>query len=276
MSPRRPRGLLPEITNSDGIPRVAQPPLPNGKAKASRMTMPRRRMMLSVAPLIPFIVLGKAEAETTDLALMCDLTLGPVLSALGRAFQAETGVRIHVFPTPPGLILPQLTRDVQNDIVLTQIASLDLGASQGLLSTESRSREWSDPLVIAEKSDAAGDPDTGMFAISELPSASGIDGTLISERLNLPPTRVVSAIDTSEVAELLVSRKARSGLLFLTDVRANPDLRVVRVIATSQPMIFAAAVTKLSRRPNPGAFLRFLGTPRAMEMLSAAGLGAWT
>jgi hypothetical protein len=37
-------------------------------------------------------------------------------------------------------------------------------------------------------------------------------------------------------------------------------------------MRFAAAVTKLARRPDPTAFIRFLGTPRAAAVLAAAGL----
>jgi hypothetical protein len=98
MSPRREQDLLSEITNFDSVPEVTHSPPSERKARASRMTMPGRRMMLSVAPLIPFIALGEAKAETTDLAVMCDLTLGPAVCALGRAFRAETEVRIHVFP----------------------------------------------------------------------------------------------------------------------------------------------------------------------------------
>ena len=61
-------------------------------------------------------------------------------------------------------------------------------------------------------------------------------------------------------------------MLYLTDVRANPRLRVVRAVEASSPPAFAAAVTTLARRPNPAAFVRFLDTPRAAALLLDAGL----
>jgi hypothetical protein len=73
---------------------------------------------------------------------------------------------------------------------------------------------------------------------------------------------------------LLIQGEARSGLLYRTDVRAHPELRVVRAVEDPPPMLFAAAVTRLARRPNPVAFLRFLGTPQAAAVLSDRGLEA--
>jgi molybdate transport system substrate-binding protein len=222
--------------------------------------------------LIPLAMASEAKADTTDLAVICDLTLGSPLRSAGTAFRASTGVRIHVFPTAPGLITPQLAREVQIDIVVASGDALDLATQSGLLTTAPRSGTWGNRLVVAEIIDASGAPDAGKFAVSELPAASGIDGAAVVARLGIDPERVVSAIDTTEVAFLLTTGGARTGVLRLTDVRADPRLRVVRTIADESPALFAAAITKGARRPNPAAFISFLGTEQARRLLVTAGL----
>jgi molybdate transport system substrate-binding protein len=236
------------------------------------MNIVRRRIMLTASALIPLAMASEAKADTTDLAVICDLTLGAPLRSTGTAFHATTGVRIHVFPTAPGLIMPQLAREVQIDIVVAQSDVLDQATLAGLLTTAPRSGTWSNALVVAEMIDASGAPDAGKFAVSELPAASGIDGTAVVARLGIDPARVVSAIDTSEVAFLLTTGGARTGILRLTDVRADPRLRVVRIVADQPPALCTAAITKGAGRPNPAAFISFLGTEPARRLLAAAGL----
>jgi molybdate transport system substrate-binding protein len=236
------------------------------------MNSVRRRIMLTAPALIPLAMASEAKADTTDLAVICDLTLGVPLRSVGVAFRASTGVRIHVFPTAPGLITPQLSREVQIDIVVAQSDVLDQATQAGLLTTSPRSGSWSNALVIAEMIDASGAPDVGKFAVSELAAASGIDGTAVVARLGIDSARVVSAIDTSEVAFLLTTGGARTGVLRLTDVRADPRLRVVRTVADPAPARCAAAITKGARRPNPAAFISFLSTEPARRLLASAGL----
>ncbi len=235
------------------------------------MEVARRGLLLAVSVCLPVMAMRAARADTTDLAVLCDLTLGPALRAAGAAYDAHAGVRIHVFPTPPGLIVPQLARDVQIDVVVTQPDILDRAVAAGLLAGP-RSGNWADPLVIAEPAGAAGPADGGKFALSELPAASGIDGAAVAAGLGVPTERIASAIDTREVAFLLTSGAARAGLLYRTDVRTDPRLRALRVLADPPPAVFAAAVTKGARRPNPAAFVAFLATSPAVAVLADHGL----
>jgi molybdate transport system substrate-binding protein len=220
--------------------------------------------------------MASARANTTDLALICDLTLGAPLRAAATAYRADQGVRVHVFPTAPGLIVPQLAREVQIDLVMTHSSTLDQAAQAGLLAAEPRTGTWSNVLVVAETMDATGSADTGKFAVSELAAASGIDGAAVVARLGIDPARVASAIDTTEVAFLLTTGAARTGLLYLTDVRADPRLRVLNQVEGQPPALCSAAITKGARRLDPAAFITFLGTPRVRELFSAAGLGSST
>ena len=113
------------------------------------MNSVRRRIMLTASALIPLAMASEAKADTTDLAVICDLSLGVPLRSAGAAFRASTGVRIHVFPTAPGLITPQLSREVQIDIVVAQSDVLDQATQAGLLTTSPRTGTWSNALVVA-------------------------------------------------------------------------------------------------------------------------------
>ena len=116
-----------------------------------------------------------ARAATTDLVLACDTTLGPVMRAAGALFAARSGVRIHVFPTAPGLILPELSREVQNDIVVTEVAALQRAAQDGLVGPgAARSAAWRNRLVLAARPDApAGISDDGPIAVTDAIPAFG-------------------------------------------------------------------------------------------------------
>ncbi len=239
------------------------------------MNFLRRRVLLAASALLPAMPMpgktGTARAETTDLVVICDPPLAAPLGLAGAAFRARAGVHLRLFPTAPGLIVPQLAHDVQNDLIVTQLGVLDEAARAGLLAG-ARSGNWGNQVVVAELVGAAGPAGSGKFAVSELAGASGIEGAAIAARLGVATARILSAIDTPEVAFLLTSGVARTGLLYLTDVRGDPRLRVVYPVADQPPAIYAAALSKHARRPNPAAFLDFLATAQARELLVTSGL----
>ena len=108
------------------------------------MTIGRRALPLLALAAISTPVL----ADTVDLAVTCDTTLAPALRKAAAAYKARSGVRVFVFPTGPGLILPQLVRDIQNDIVVTQTAILDQAVQAGVVAAAVVA-QWRNPLVIA-------------------------------------------------------------------------------------------------------------------------------
>lgn len=179
------------------------------------------------------------------------------------------GARIFVFPTGPGLIVPQLQREIQNDIVVTGIAILDRAREAGIIAALPGGPRWRNPLVIAG-SGAVG----GTFAAPDPTPACEIDGPALLAKLGLRPARVLGTVDTNEVAFLLASGAAQTGFLYKTDVRANPSLRIIRPVgADIQPSpVYAASVTRLARRPDPAGFVAFLASPEATALLSASGL----
>lgn len=229
-----------------------------------------RRSLLAGLPLLALTT--QARADTVDLSLSCDTTLAPALRKVAAAYNARASVRVFVFAIGPGLILPQLERNTQNDIVITQIPILEQAAQAKIITAVPASPRWRNPLVIAGLSGASSIG--GVFAASDPTPASDIDGPALLAKLELKPTRALGAVDTDEVARLLLSGAAQAGILHMTDVRAHPRLAVIRPVPSdvAPPFVYAASVTRLSSRPNPQGFIAFLATPEAKTLLTAAGL----
>src|SRR4051794_27924493 len=110
--------------------------------------MPISRRSLFAA--VPLVAVGSlAAAETTDLSLACDTAAAPAIQRAADMFRARTGVRVFVHATAPALLLPQLERTIQNDILVTTPARLDLAEQKGLVQPGGRTRSWRNRLVIA-------------------------------------------------------------------------------------------------------------------------------
>src|ERR1700761_802647 len=148
---------------------------------------------------------------TIDLSVSCDTTLAPALRKVGAAYTARTSARVFVFATGPGLILPQLERNIQNDIVVAQIPLLQQMADQKIIARLPDAPRWRNPLVIAGLSSAS--PTDGVFAACDPRPASDIDGPAVLAKLEARPSRVLGAVDTDEVASILISREAQAGIL---------------------------------------------------------------
>jgi molybdate transport system substrate-binding protein len=235
-----------------------------------------RRMLVAVTPaaltasvLTPGAAFG---ATTTDLAVTCDAAAAPAVNAAGMAYRTKTGVRVRVFPTPPGLVLPQLEREIQNDIIVTRIAVIDQAEKAGLVTPGGRIGPWRNRLVTAAAREPAG-PE-GSFVVPDPSPGSDIDGAAILQRAGVVPVTVLGVIDTGAVAWTLTNGGARLGLLHQTEVMADEGLRAVSPVPDEAwpPILYAATVTRLARRGDPAAFVAFLGSPEGQAVLRSAGL----
>jgi molybdate transport system substrate-binding protein len=234
-----------------------------------------RRHLLQAVPLLPLIAVAPSvRAATTDLVLNCDTTLASVMTAAAARFFQRAGVQVRVFPTGPGLLLPQLAREIQNDLICTQKTMVEAAIQASLVDADALHGEWRNPLVIATRSGAAPDALKGRIAVSDPTPASDMDGPAIVQRLALGQSAILGVIDTDEVAFLLRNGQVDAGLLHMTDVHANPELAIALVLQdnVAPAVTYAIAVTKLARRPNPQAFVDFLMTSEGKSVLQANGL----
>jgi ABC-type molybdate transport system substrate-binding protein len=235
-----------------------------------------RRRLLGAAPALAALTMARpARAEVTirDLALACDVTLGAAMRAAGAAYADVSGVRVAVFAMDCGLILPQLERQVQNDIVVTRRSVMAAAVQADVVAQDAVRGAWQNPIVIATRRDPPATKDKPI-AVCDLTPASDMNGPDILARLGLPAAKSIGVIDTDTVVDLVLDGSASAGLMHMTDLRAHPELQLRSVIpaAVQAPIAYAVAVTKLARRPDPGRFVEFLLARQATVLLASLGL----
>jgi molybdate transport system substrate-binding protein len=239
------------------------------------MTLKRRGLLLAV-PVLPLVGFATpAHAESNDLILNCDPALAGPMAGTAKLFSQTHGRLVNIFPTPPGLILPQIARHIQNDMVITRTAAITEAVQAETIAADApRGGQWRNRLVIARRSGATDSVVTGRVAVADATPGSDMDGPAIIRNLKLSPHKIWGVIDTDEVAYLLLRGEVDLGLLHMTDIHANPGLEVAAMVPDSAapPILYSIAVTKLSRRPHPEAFIASLLAPDGAALLQAAGL----
>jgi molybdate transport system substrate-binding protein len=237
------------------------------------MNIGRRGLFRASVVALPVVWAVGARADTTDLVVACDTALGSAVTAVAAAYTARTRIAIRVFPTSPALIVPQLERDTQNDLIVTRSSVLDQAAQAERLQSDRRAGPWRNPLVLAAAPGAT--TTDGPVAVTDPSPVSMLDGRAVLVSMGRKPAAVIGAVDTAGVAFLLNTGVAKSGLLYLTDAVANRLQVLARVPDDiAPPLQIGAAITRNAGRPNPDAFLAFLATPDAAAVLRAAGLEA--
>ena len=216
------------------------------------------------------------------------------MTAAAARFRERAGVRVVVFPTPPGLVLPQLSRQIQNDLIYVRRPVGEAAMQAGLVAQDGLRGGWRNRLVIAARQGGAhqgaahqgaahqgaahqgeaGAALKGRIAVSDATPGSDMDGPAIVHALGLGQAGIAGVIDTDEVAFLLLRGEVEAGLLHMTDIRAHSGLAVLRAVPdeVAPPIDYAIAVTKLAARPNPGAFIDFILSAEGQTVMRARGL----
>ena len=235
------------------------------------MKLSRRSLAVATSAGLASLALAvsaRADETTTDLAVSCDMTIAPAVAKVGAVYRRQTGIRVRVFPTAPSLLLPQLERDIQNDIIITRTSVLDAAEQKEIVKPGTRTGTWRNRLVIASGRSNAND----IFALPDPTPGSEIDGPAVLATIGLQPARVLGVLNTDAVAWSLQNGIAGKGLVFQTDVAAYPGLKTERTVPDAPVLTYAAAITTLAYRGDPPAFLRFLVSPDGEAAMTSAGL----
>lgn len=244
-----------------------------------------RRSWLGGAIGLHVLGIGTAQAaghapdsevvDTTDLALACTTPLGPPMRRAAEAFRSLNGVRVSIFPIGPKLLLAQLQREVQIDLVVTRLADMQALAGLKLLADPPYSGPWRDRLVIAgRRGMSLAAALAGIVAVPDPGTAADLDGPAILGQMGLRTGRRLGVVDTAEGAAMLSANTVSAALLYLSEVRA--DMLLTELAPVPEPVApdtrIAAAVTLGARRPDPQAFLQFLASASGRRLLGETGL----
>ncbi len=238
------------------------------------------------AALLAAMVSGPVLAEFStapDVVVYCEPPLRHAMEHVGALFRARTRVPVRVFTAPGPLNLAQLSHGVRDDVLISRFAEMDAAARQDLIDPETRIDGWLNRLVLAGRSGQAHEGTisellkSGTVAVTDPTVISGLDGSSVIALLGrdvATADREVGAADTADVAFLVTSGSARTGLVYLTDVRADPALSVTGQVPpdAGPPIAYAAALSRKALSRNSRAFLDFLRSPEAAAQLRGDGL----
>jgi molybdate transport system substrate-binding protein len=229
---------------------------------------------------------GPANAMPPGVTVFCDPTLKPAMRRMDPLSRKAAGAPVAVLCAPAASMLAQMTRHTHNDVLFTLSAAMDQAVHLQLVKPETRVDGFSNTLVLAGLGDRVTAPGNlagvqamlgqAAMAVTDDTVASGLDGraVLAANGLTAPAaSRVWGAANTGDVAFLVTSGTVDIGLMYLTDVRADPRLAVIWTLQADPTLVnYAAAVNAKAFSPNAQAFVSLLRGGDAGGRLRAAGL----
>ncbi len=227
-----------------------------------------------------------AGSTAPGIAVFCDAPLRSAMTEAGRRFADRAGAPVHVFCAAPWMMLAQIERMTQTDVLVTLASALDDGTRRGLVRPESRVPVGRNHLVLAGRPGKIGPAVTDAAAIRKLvgtgplaaPDATAmttIDSAAAVAAMGFAPPypfRLVGGSDADDVAFLIASGAAPLGLLYRSEIGADAALALAAVVPRFAPITYAAAITTVTRSPNAERFMAFLRSPEAAASLRASGL----
>jgi molybdate transport system substrate-binding protein len=229
-----------------------------------------------------------AAAATTippGVTVFCDPTLRPAMRALDPISRAQAGAPVSVLSAPAMSMLAQLQRHTRNDVLITLSVAMDQAVQLQLVRPETRVDGFSNPLVLARLSARGTMPvaPAGLpallagakLAVTDDTVASGLDGRAVLSANGLTPSgQIMGAATTTDVAFLITTGAADIGLVYLTDVKADPRLMVLAPLNADPALtIYSGAVNAKAVSPNAQAVLNVMRGTAGSTALRAAGLG---
>ncbi len=250
------------------------------------MFLKRRDLAPAILALVPTIAMA-APSTAPDVVVYCDRALRRTMEATGRLFTARTAAPVRVFCAAPPLMLAQIERITQNDVLVTLDAMMDEAARRKLIQPETRIPLGANRLILAgqaTRGTPASDPAViaqvigkGPLAAPDPTHATTIDTQAVLASIGLAPAPfpLVGAIDTETVAALTRRGDVPLGLMYRTEAGPGSGLTVAALLPEA-PRPYAAAVSVVTRSPNASAFMEFLRSREAAASLAGSGLEGLT
>lgn len=244
-------------------------------------------------PAIAQTVPGQASVTTTDkpdVLFFAAASLQTALTAIAAEWTKETGKTVAFSYAASSALARQMEQGAPADLFASaDLDWMDYAQSKGLIREESRRTLLGNALVlIAAKEDnadlkiAPGFDLAGSLGESKLatgnPSAVPVGKYAQASLTKLgvwgEVQPKIAGTDNVRAALALVARgEARFGIVYASDAKAEPKVRVVDTFPTDThaPIAYPFALTKSARGPEAAAFLAYLRSPAAIRIFEGEG-----
>ncbi|MDR2216044.1 MAG: molybdate ABC transporter substrate-binding protein [Nevskiaceae bacterium] len=228
------------------------------------------------------------------LTVFAAASLSDVLEPIGRAYTAATGNAVRFSFASSAVLARQIQSGAPADVFFSADQQwMDYLQARGLIDEGSRRDIVSNTLVLVAPFDSAVKLSIqpgfalaqqlgarGRLAVADpqsVPAGRYAQAALESLGVwNDVTNRLVPADNVRTALNFVARAEAPLGIVYGTDARATPKVRVVGVFpAASHPPITypAAIVTKAKATPTAREFLDYLASPPARQQFDRAGFG---
>lgn len=255
------------------------------------MAMLSRRHAFGLALGVAAAALPAQAQEARPVVVFAAASLQTALNAVAAEWRRETGRRVTLSYAASSALARQLEQGAPADLFASaDLDWMDWAERRNLIRAGTRRTLLGNRLVLVEATDR---PATTLAIAQGFPLAAAIgEGRLATgvpesvpvgryAREALTALGVWDAVrprlagtDNVRAALALVARgEARFGIVYETDARTEPRVRVVGAFpaGSHEAIVYPFAVTATSTNADAGAFLAFLGSPAAIRVFEAEG-----
>lgn len=240
--------------------------------------------------VIAVLSLGARAVQQRTVTVLAAISLREVLTELKPAYEKQAGVTVDLVLGASGQLSAQVKNGAPADVLisasdrqvqelieanLADRASRTVIATNGLVLVVSAKRE-----SMVTRLDDLPDPRVRRIAIGEPRSVpAGAYAMQALEKLGLVSTlkeKLVYGANVKQAADYVARGEAEAGLVYASDAKAMPELRVVATVPTSahDAIEYPGVVLRHAAEERLGRdFLAFLATSAAREALQRAGFG---
>ncbi|MFV0512558.1 MAG: molybdate ABC transporter substrate-binding protein [Jhaorihella sp.] len=231
-----------------------------------------------------------AAAEVTVFAAA---SLKNALDAVATRFEGGGGTTVQVSYAGSSALARQIQQGAPAQIFISANTNwMDVLEGEGLLAAESRSDLLTNRLVLI--AGPASDKTPELAPGGDLADALGEDGRLAMALVDAVPAgiygkaalqslglwdsvadRVAQADNVRAALRLVAAGEAPLGIVYATDAKAEPDVRVVGVFPEDShpPIVYPVAIVAGGDTPDARAFLAFLTGGDAGAVFADHGFG---
>ncbi len=269
-------------------------------AKKAMINLTRRRFQsFALAAIIlggqlPRVVFAAPPAhpssKTTPVTIFAAASMKTALDAVAEAWKAETGKTTSIVYASSASLARQIDYGAPADIFISaDLTWMDYLDKAKLIQAGTRRNLVGNALVLIESADssadlkiapgfdlagATGDSKVAVCTITSCPG--GIYAKQALEKLGVfaKVEPKLAQADNIRTALTLVSRgEAKFGIVYATDAKADPKVKVIGTFpeSTHSPIVYPVALIATSKNPNAAAFLAYLSSPAASNILTEQG-----
>ncbi|MBX9990996.1 molybdate ABC transporter substrate-binding protein [Phreatobacter oligotrophus] len=246
--------------------------------------------------ILPLVLLAGLASpsqaqETRPLVVFAAASLQTALTAIATDWQRETGKRVTFSFAASSALARQLDQGAPADLFASaDLDWMDFAEQRRLIRAGTRRTLLGNSLVLIEPVSetastltiAPGLPLAAAIGTSRL-ATGNVQSVPVGRYAQAALTALgvwtevaprIAGADNVRAALALVARgEARFGIVYATDARTEPRVRVVGTFPAGShpPIAYPVAVTAGSSHPDATAFLAYLASPAAVRIFEAEG-----